>query len=121
MNKVILCGNLGKDPEVREIGENKLATFSLATNEKWKTGERTDWHNVKAWGRLAEIVGQYLKQGSQVVIEGQIRYDKVEKDGETKFYTSINCTSMEMIGSKQSEEKPKTSPPPIGDESELPF
>ena len=103
MNKVILIGNVGKDPETRQINETTLSTFSLATTEKWKDGERTDWHTVKVWGKLSEIVEKYVKKGMKVCIVGRIRYDKLEKDGETKYFTSIKAYDLEMIGAKPQE------------------
>ena len=121
MNKAILIGNVGKDPETRQINETTLSTFSLATSEKWKNGERTDWHTVKVWGKLSEVVEKYVKKGMKVCIEGRIQYDKLEKDGETKYFTSINADRMEMLSKKQAEEKQEQLPEPIGDDNDLPF
>ena len=110
MNRIILIGNLGKDPEVRQINDTTLATFTLATTEKWKNGERTDWHTVKVWGGLAGVVEKYLRRGNKVMIEGRIQYDEVEKDGQKKWYTSIIASGMEMLGSPTHRETPADAP-----------
>jgi single-strand DNA-binding protein len=110
MNKVILIGNLGKDPEIKYIqdGETAIAKFSLATSEKWKdktTGEmqeRTEWHRIAAFGRLAEICKDYLFKGKQVFIEGKIQTSSYEKDGITRFNTEIIASTMKMLGSRNS-------------------
>ena len=76
INKVILLGNSGKDPETREINGKKLSKFSLATSEKYNDKEYTSWHNIEAWGKTAEIVELYVKKGSQVLVIGKIKYDE---------------------------------------------
>jgi len=106
VNKVILVGTLGKDPEVRYSQAGAaMATVSVATNESWKdkqTGEkqeRTEWHRVKFFGRLAEIAGEYLKKGGQVYIEGSLRTEKyTDKQGVEKFSTDIIANEMQMLG-----------------------
>ena len=105
INKVILVGTLGKDPEVRySQSGGAITSVSLATNEKWKDKngemqERTEWHRVKFFGRLAEIAGEYLKKGRQVYIEGEIRYDKFTgQDGVEKYFTDIVANEMQMLG-----------------------
>jgi single-strand DNA-binding protein len=105
VNKVILIGNLGTDPEVRyTAGGQALATIKLATSESWtdKEGnkqERTEWHRVKFFGRLAEIVGEYLKKGRQVYVEGSIRTDKYTgQDGIERYATDIIANEMQMLG-----------------------
>jgi single-strand DNA-binding protein len=120
MNKVILIGNLGKDPEISFIESSgvAIAKFSLATSEKWndkKTGEmqkRTEWHNITAFGRLAEICEEYLSKGKQVCIEGRIQTSSWEKDGITRYNTEIIASTMKMLASRNSERdyrQPKTS------------
>lgn len=95
VNLGIIVGNLGGDPEVRQVGDTAVANFSVATSEKWidkKSGERkerTDWHRVSAWGPLAEIAGKYLRKGSKVYCQGQIRTRSFEQDGVTKYVTEI--------------------------------
>ncbi len=106
VNKVILIGNLGADPETRySASGTAMCSINLATTESWKdkqTGERqerTEWHRVKFFGRLAEIAGEYLKKGRQVYIEGSIRTDKVEgKDGQTRYFTDVIARDMQMLG-----------------------
>lgn len=105
VNKVILVGNLGNDPEVKYTqGGMAITTISLATTSvrKDKDGnqqERTEWHRVKLFGKLGEIAGEYLKKGRQVYIEGSIRYDKFTgQDGVEKYFTDIIADDMQMLG-----------------------
>jgi len=109
VNKVILIGNLGKDPEFKYTpGGQPVATFSLATTEKFsdKGGqrqERTEWHNIVAWGKLAELSNQYLKKGRSVYIEGRITNRSWDdKDGNKKYRTEIVVTAMQFLGSPAS-------------------
>lgn len=109
INKVILVGNLGSDPEMRSTGSGTtICTFSLATSESWtdkqsgEKQERTEWHRIKIFGRLGEIAGEYLKKGRQVYIEGSIRTDKFTgKDGVEKYFTDIIANEMQMLGSNE--------------------
>ena len=109
VNKVIVVGNLGKDPEMRSFPNgDQLANVTVATTDKWKdkqTGEmkeHTEWHRITFNGRLAEIVGQYLRKGSQVYVEGSLRTRKwTDKDGVDKYTTEIRADSMQMLGSRQ--------------------
>lgn len=105
INKVILVGNLGNDPEVKYTQSGSaIATLSVATSESWtdKQGqkqERTEWHRVKFFGKLAEIAGEYLKKGRQVYIEGSLRTDKYTgKDGVERYTTDIIGNEMQMLG-----------------------
>ncbi|HEU4670788.1 MAG TPA: single-stranded DNA-binding protein [Dyella sp.] len=106
INKVILVGNLGADPEVRYTGSGTaIATLSVATSESWmdkqsgERQERTEWHRVKLFGRLAEIAGEYLKKGRQVYIEGSLRTDKyTDKQGVERYSTDIVANEMQMLG-----------------------
>ncbi len=107
VNKVILVGNLGKDPEVRHLeGGVSVANFTLATNDyyKDKTGariERTEWHNIAAWRGLAEVAEKYLRKGHQVYIEGRIRTRQYQdKDNQTRYITEIVADEMTMLGGK---------------------
>jgi single-strand DNA-binding protein len=110
INKVILVGNLGNDPEVRySQSGTAMTSISVATSESWKDKtsgeqqERTEWHRVKFFGRLAEIAGEYLKKGSQVYIEGKLRTDKyTDKAGVEKYSTDIIADEMQMLGGKMS-------------------
>lgn len=119
INKVILIGTLGKDPEVRYSQSGAaLASLSIATNESWKDKngekqERTEWHRVKFFGKLAEIAGEYLKKGGQVYIEGSLRTEKyTDKQGVEKYSTDIIGSSMQMLGGKDGvkAERPSSKP-----------
>lgn len=123
INKVILVGNLGNDPEVRySQSGSAIATLSVATSESWKDKdgnqqERTEWHRVKAFGRLAEIMGEYLKKGRQVYIEGSLRTEKyTDKAGVEKYATDIIADEMQMLGGNPGEgqEKPQGQRPQRG-------
>jgi single-strand DNA-binding protein len=110
INKVILVGNLGADPETRyTTNGSAITSIRIATSESWKdkqTGEqqeRTEWHRVKFFGRLAEIAGEYLKKGSQVYVEGKLRTDEYEKDGIKRYSTDIIADEMQMLGSRGGE------------------
>jgi len=108
INKAIIVGNLGKDPEVRYANNGSaIANITVATSEQWKdknTGEKqekTEWHRISAFGRLAEIMGEYLKKGSQVYIEGRIQTRKwQDKDGKDRYTTEIIANEMQMLGSR---------------------
>ena len=110
MNKAIIYGHLGKDPEVRNLESTTVAKFSLATNSgrKDKDGKNiTQWHNVVLFGKLAELAEKYLQKGSSVIIEGEIQYrDYLNKDGIKVYITEIIGNSMHFVGSKQTEAKP---------------
>ena len=107
INKVILVGNMGNDPEVRYTPAGAaVTTISLATTESWKDKdgnkqEKTEWHRVVFFGRLAEIAGEYLKKGSQVYIEGKLRTNKwQDKDGNDRYTTEILANEMQMLGGR---------------------
>jgi len=112
VNKVILVGRLGKDPELRSIPSGtSVAKFSLATDERFtdKNGdkqERTEWHNIVVWGKLAEICGQYLRKGKLVYIEGSIRTDSWDdkETGVKKYRTEIVANTMQMLDKKGDDE-----------------
>lgn len=112
VNKVILVGNLGKDPEIRFMPSGgAVANFSIATSETWKdknTGqpqERTEWHKIAAFNRLAEISGEYLKKGSKVYVEGSLRTRKwQDQQGKDQFTTEIVITELQMLDSRGSHE-----------------
>ncbi len=109
LNKVILIGNLGGDPELRKTsGDLSIAQFSIATSEKRKDEsgnfqEKTEWHKIVAFGRTAEIVSEYLKKGSSVCIEGKIQYSSWEKDGQKHYKTEIIANNLVMLGKKSNE------------------
>ncbi len=106
VNKVILVGNLGRDPEVRYMPNGEaVANFSIATTENWKDKsgvkqEKTEWHNIVMYRKLAEIAGEYLKKGRPVYVEGRLQTRKWEKDGVTRYSTEIIADSMQMLGGK---------------------
>ena len=108
VNKVILVGNLGADPETRYTASGgAITSIRIATSEAWKdkqTGEqqeRTEWHRVKFFGRLAEIAGEYLRKGSQVYVEGSLRTDKyTDKEGIERYTTDIVANEMQMLGGR---------------------
>lgn len=108
VNLAIIVGNLGNDPEMRYMPNgDAVCNISVATSESWtdkNTGqpqERTEWHRIEAFGKLAEIMGQYLRKGSQVYIEGSIRTDKwQDNNGQDRYSTKIRADQMQMLGSK---------------------
>lgn len=117
INKVILLGNLGKDPDVRYLeGGTAVANFSLATSESYKnrqTGEKvtnTEWHNIVLWRGLAELAEKYLKKGAQVYIEGKLTTRKwQDKDGNDRYTTEIVGSNLQMLGTKQSNQQNASS------------
>ena len=117
VNKVILLGNVGRDPETRYAQNGTAVTrFSIATSEIWKDRssgeqqERTEWHNIVCFARLAEVAGEYLKKGSKVYIEGQLRTSSWEQDGQKKYRTEVNARELQMLDSKGHSE---TQTPPL--------
>jgi single-strand DNA-binding protein len=109
LNRIQLIGHLGKDPEVRTTAKGrKVSTFSLAVSRRWKNSngedkEATDWFNVEAWGHLGEICKQYLRKGRLIFLEGQMRTDRYEHEGETHYYTKVIATQMQMLDRKAEE------------------
>ena len=140
INKVILVGNLGQDPEVKfTAGGAAVTTLSIATSDSWKDKdsgmdkERTEWHRVVLWRRLAEIAGEYLKKGSKVYIEGQLQTRKWEQEGQTRYTTEIIARDMQFLDSrgsvntsnqedtKKSEESDPDVPDSRIDDDDIPF
>jgi single-strand DNA-binding protein len=139
VNKVILIGNVGNDPEVKYIKEDTpFARFRLATSETYKnkSGEKvtnTEWHNIIVWRGLAKVVENYVKKGSKLFIEGKLTYREYEQNGQKKYFTEIVCREMTMLDSKEtgattqkaSDEKPPVLNEPVPDEfddvDDLPF
>ena len=119
INKVILVVNLGKDPEVKYMPDGKaVANFSLATSESWKDKtsgqqvEKTEWHNIAMFGKVAEIAGQYLKKGSTVYIEGKIQTRKwADKEGKDRYTTEIVAHEMQMLSGKSDEAPARQAQP----------
>ncbi len=107
LNQANIIGRVGKDPEVRYLPSGEaVANFSLATSEKWKdkqTGEpreETEWHRISTFGRLAEIVGEYVKKGALVYVSGKIKTRSYEQNGETKYATEIRANEMKMLSGR---------------------
>ena len=131
VNKVILIGRLGKDPEVRKMTNGESVTnITLATSENWKDKsgvkqEKTEWHNLVFYRRLAEIAGEYLKKGSQVYIEGKLQTRKwQDKEGKDRFTTEIVANEMTMLSGKvanQPEQQPSKSAGQVDDDLDIPF
>ncbi len=120
VNKVILVGNLGRDPEVRSTPSGQpVATFSIATNRKWRDRdgnrqEQTEWHNIVCWGRQAEIAGQYLTKGRQIFVEGRLQTRSWEdkQSGEKKYRTEVICDNFQMLGQRGDFDRGDGTPPP---------
>ncbi|MEN8720085.1 MAG: single-stranded DNA-binding protein [Oceanococcaceae bacterium] len=141
INKVILVGNLGAAPESRATNTGStVCNIRIATSESWKdkqsgeTQERTEWHNVVFFGRLAEVAAQYLRKGSQVYVEGSLRTRKWQgQDGQDRYTTEIIASEMQMLGGRDDgqqtqreshpQERQQTAPPPAagGTDDDLPF
>jgi single-strand DNA-binding protein len=131
VNKAIILGNLGRDPESRYLPSGEaVCNFSIATTETWKDKsgakqEHTEWHRISAFGKTAEIAGQYLKKGSAVYIEGRIRTRKwQDKDGQDKYSTEITCDRLQLLGGKpqgeaQEPAAPKAEPSKAGGFDEM--
>jgi len=130
MNKAMVIGNLGNDPEIRYTQKGSaVATFSIATTERWKDAEgvqqeHTEWHRIVAWKGLAEICGDHLKKGSKVYIEGKMQTRKWEENGITRYTTELIAKRMEMLGGKIADKEtpapaPENNPP--SPDMEVPF
>lgn len=110
LNRVQLIGRLGKDPESKFTPTGKKVThFSLAVGNRWKdkngeTKEATEWVNIEAWGRLGEVCQEYLKKGSLIFVEGRLKTDKYEANGETKYFTKVIAQSLQFLDKKEKEE-----------------
>ena len=137
MNKIILIGHVGSDPDVKSFEWGSVAEFSIATSESWKdkrTGEkksRTDWHKVKVMGARADVVGQYVKKGDRLAVEGKMRHDVREnQDGSKSYFSHVQLDQFEFLNSKsegqQQAAKPAAPKAPVADPFEdtggdLPF
>ena len=137
LNKIMLIGNVGDDPEIRSTPNgNTMAKFSLATSRTWKSSdgqqqEKTEWHRCTAWGKLGEIIGMYVKKGKQLYVEGRVEYSQTESDGQIRYWTDINVQEMQMLGSRGDEgnwsatasSEPTSEPPQPTSEpdDDLPF
>ena len=136
VNKVILVGNLGRDPEVRSTPSGQsVANFSLATTRRWKDRdgnrqEQTEWHQIVCWGRQAEVAGQYLTKGKQIYVEGrlQTRSWDDQQTGEKKYRTEVICDNFQMLGRRDDapgggfqSEPSQPAPPSGGQDDDIPF
>jgi len=141
VNKAILIGNLGRDPEIRYTPSGQaVASFTIATSEKWRDKEgqmqeRTDWHNIVCWGKQAELANQYLKKGRPVYIEGRIQnrsYD--DKEGNKKYISEVVVQRLQFLGGRPEDagaggsgaagghqELPEMPPDTVGEDDDLPF
>lgn len=140
VNKVILVGNLGRDPEVRSTPSGQsVAEFTLATNRKWNDRdgnrqEQTEWHSIVCWGRQAEVAGQYLTKGKQIYVEGRIQTRSWDdkQSGEKRYKTEIVCDNFQMLGRRgdsagggygggQQEQSQVAEPSGSGPDDDIPF
>jgi len=130
LNKVQLIGLLGKDPELKYTPSGvAVASFSIATSEKWKDDggnwqEKTEWHNIVAWRKLAEICGEYLRKGKKVYIEGKLQTRNYEKDGVKRYVTEIVAEQLIMLDGKTEKNDEQQQTAPVGDtpkDDDLPF
>lgn len=126
VNKAIIVGNLGKDPEVKFLTNgDAVCSFSIATTDSWKDKEgqkqeKTEWHNIVMYRKLAEIAGEYLKKGSPIYVEGALQTRKwTNKEGQERYTTEIVANSMQMLGGKP-QEKQQTPQEPQEDKYEAP-
>jgi len=127
VNKVILLGNIGKDPEVRETKSGKVVNLVLATSERYtdKSGqkqENTEWHNLVVFGKLADVVTKYVKKGDKLYVEGSITTRKWEdKEGNTRYNTDIKVRDLTMLGGTEKKAQPVAAGIGEDEESDLPF
>lgn len=120
LNKVMIIGNLGRDPEVRQAGESKVANFTVAVTERFTDSsgqrqERTEWVNVVVWRKLAEISQQYLRKGSQVYVEGRLQTRSWDdQNGQKKYMTEVVADNFQMLGRREGGDAPqeRTTPTP---------
>lgn len=116
INKVILIGRVGQEVNVRTVGDQKVASFSLATSEKFRgkdgnTVEQTEWHSITIWGRLAEVAEKYVTKGTQVYVEGKIKTEKyTDNSGNEKYVTRIIANSMQLLGGRSENQQNNSQP-----------
>lgn len=131
LNRVTLIGNVGTDPDVRATASGaRIAKFSLATNRTWKdsaggTQEKTEWHRLACFGRLVDVVEQWVKKGDKLYVEGRIEYSQTEKDGVTRYWTDVLVSELIMLGGDSGPREQSPGYAPAGGVSEpdgdLPF
>lgn len=133
INKVILVGRVGQEVNVRTVGDQKVASFTLATSEKYKGKdgnmvESTEWHSISIWGKLAEVAEKYVTKGTQLYLEGKIKTEKyTDNSGNDKYVTRIIANTMQLLGSKSEgqhatpvPQRPKSTPLPTVDYDNAP-
>lgn len=130
MNKVILTGNLGADPEIKAIGDTHVVNARLATSRKTRDGEATDWHNIKVWGKQAEAFASLMQKGSKLTVEGEVQYQQWETDaGEKRITPIIFCQRWQGLTGFRDNPKPQDSggnndfggPTPEDFDNDIPF
>ena len=120
-NKVILVGNLGKDPELKySSGGVAICTFSLAVTEKWKKEDHTEWFNIVMFKKLAEVAAEYLSKGSAVYLEGKLQTESWEADGIKRYMTKVIASEMIMLGTEKKEKNNSTNKDTVPDD-DIPF
>lgn len=117
LNKVLLIGNVGKDPDVRHLeGGVATASFTLATTERFKDREQTEWHNIVVWRQLADLAEKYIRKGSQLYIEGRLRTRSWDgQDGQKRYTTEIVADAIQLLGSRRENGGPGVPPPTADD------
>lgn len=125
-NQITIIGNVGRDPEMRYLPSgDAVVNLSVATTERWKDKqgnpqEKTQWHRVKAFGKLAEIIGHYVRKGSKVMIQGSMDYGQFEKDGVTHYTADIKADTMKMLDGRQDGEGGGNAPAPAPAQRQAP-
>lgn len=122
VNKVFIVGHVGKDPESRAAGESTKCQFSVATSEKVKDQERTEWHRVVTWGKQAELCAKYVAKGSLVAVDGKIQTREYEKDGQKRYVTEIIANNVTFLGKPPAaKSRPDQDPNNGAETDEIPF
>lgn len=138
LNKILLIGNAGRTPDIRAVGDTKVASFTLATTERYKgkdgnVREETEWHNIAVWGKLADVVEKFVDKGTQLYVEGRIKTEKyTDAQGVEKYAVKVIASSLQLLGKKEGGSAPaaqqttqRTTPIVDGvvepDDSDLPF
>ena len=134
VNRIFIIGNVGQTPTIRTAGETKIASFTVATTERFKDKEETEWHNVSVFGKLAEVVEKYVDKGTQLYVEGRIKTEKyTDKNGVERTATRVIANTIQMLGGKKEsqpaqqavQQRPKATAPIIDDlpddDTGLPF
>lgn len=117
LNKVLIIGNCGKDPEVRMAGEAKVATINVATTERYKdrngeTRENTEWHTVVAWRNTADVVERFVRKGTQLYVEGKLRTRSWDDNGQKRYVTEIMADNIQLLGKKENTSSAPTTQKP---------